>query len=196
MTDTKEQEAAFKALQKHLRELQEQQERERTAQNDAFFRSIPKDAKSLCIHLSHKVRGNPYVKEIQIKYGSDNVLVTIAPAQSGQSFYNDSLDKIATEQKTKQVIEPFENFSKNKSIDAIIYLCNYICDGYQDPIFPDSVQTKWHIWRPIKLAEELKKPLIIGYQNDFCFSAECYEREYITGATKEKIKCETKIVRI
>lgn len=200
-TTTKEQEEAFHALQTMLRGMAEQEEREHAAQKAAarasIFGAIPEDAKTLYIHLSHQISENhPFVREIQNNYGADSVLVTIAPPTSGQSFYDNHLDEIAKTEKTKRVIEPFEQFSAKKSIDAIIYLCNYLCDGYQSPIFPQDVVTGWHIWRPIRLAEQLQKPLIVGYQDRFCFTVECYEREYITGATKEKIKCPIKTVRI
>lgn len=198
---TKEQEEAFQTLQSTLRGIAEQQEREYAAQKAAartgFFGAIPEDAKTLCVHLSHKIREwHPFVQQLQTSYGMDNVLVTVAPEKSGQSFYNDSLDKFAAEEKRKRVIEPFDNFSATKSIDAVIYLCNYLCDGYQSPIFPEDVVTDWHIWRPIRTAEQFQKPLIVGYQQDFCFGVECYEREYLTGVTEEKIKCPIKTVRI
>ncbi len=198
---TKEQGEAFRALQATFKGLAEQQEREIAEQKavarTGFFGAIPEYATSLYIHLSHKISQNhPFVRQLQTSYGADNVLVTVAPERSGQSFYDDSLDKVAAEEKRKRVIEPFENFSAKKCIDAAIYLCNYLCDGYQSPIFPQDVVTDWHIWHPIKLAEQLQKPLIIGYQDRFCFTVDCYEREYITRATKEKIKCPTRIVRI
>ncbi|MEK6949985.1 MAG: hypothetical protein AABX34_07205 [Nanoarchaeota archaeon] len=198
---TQEPEEAFTALQTMFRSMAEREEREiaerKVAERTGFFGAIPEHAKTLYVHLSHKIReGHPFVRELQTSYGIDNVLVTVAPERSGQSFYDDSRDKAAEMGKRKQVIEPFENFSVTKSIDALIYLCNYLCDGYQSPIFPEDVVTKWHIWRPIKLAEQLQKPLIVGYQNGFCFGVKCYEREYLTGATEEKIKCPTKVVRI
>ncbi|MBS3112395.1 hypothetical protein J4459_03970 [Candidatus Woesearchaeota archaeon] len=193
------QEEAFRTLQTLLKGIAEKEEREFTSRKavarDGFFGAIPESAASLYIHLSHKISNrHPYIAELQARLGTDNVLVTIAPDRSGQSFYNGSLDKTAKAEKTRRVIEPFEKFSANKSVDAIVYLCDYVCDGYQDPIFPDSVQTEWHIWRPIRLAEELQKPLVVGYQNNFCFRAECYEREFITD--REKIKCPVTIARI
>lgn len=189
----------LETLQAVLRGMAEQQEREYTAQKAAartgFFGAIPEHAKTLYLHLSHKIPENhPFVQELQTRQGADNVLVTIAPEKSGQSFYTDSLDQVATEQKTKRVIEPFDKFSATKSIDALIYLCNYLCDGYQSPIFPEDVVTDWHIWRPIRLAEQLQKPLIIGYQDDFCFGVKCYEREYITDP--QQVKCPIKTVKI
>ncbi len=197
----KEQEEAFRTLQATFKGMAEQQEREIAEQKavarTGFFGAIPENATSLYIHLSHKISLNHhFVRQLQTSYGADNVLVTVAPERSGQSFYDDSLDKVAAEEKRKRVIEPFENFSAKKGIDAAIYLCNYFCDGYQSPIFPEDVVTDWHIWYPIKLAEQLQKPLIVGYRNGFCFGVKCYEREYLVGATKEKIKCPTRAVKI
>ena len=99
----------------------------------------------------------------------------------------------------KKIVEPFDKFSANKSIDGIIYLCNYLCDGYQSPIFPEDTVTNWHIWHAIRLAEKHQKPLVIGHQNDFCFRAPtpeqmCYEARYVTDP--EKIKCPTKTIHI
>lgn len=200
---TKEQQEALATLQTLFKSMAEQQELESAAQKAAarasIFGAIPQDTTSLYIHLSHQIsEDHPYVREIQKNHGADNVLVTIAPETSGQSFYDNHLDEIAKIEKTKRVIEPFENFSATKSIDAFIYLCNYVCDGYQSPYFPEDVVTTWHIWRSINLAQELQKPLIIGYQNDFCFGVKCYEREYITGSLgdSDKIKCPVRIVRI
>ncbi|HLC91375.1 MAG TPA: hypothetical protein VJI15_06440, partial [Candidatus Nanoarchaeia archaeon] len=64
----------------------------------------------------------------------------------------------------------------------------------QSPLFPQDVETAWHIWRPIRLAEQLQKPLIVGYRQNFCFTVDCYERGYV--ANREKIKCPTTIVKI
>ncbi|MBI2146681.1 hypothetical protein HYU22_05050 [Candidatus Woesearchaeota archaeon] len=197
-SSTNEQQEGLAALQATFKAMAEQQEREYAAHKAAarasIFSAIPKEATSLYIHLSHRIPSHPFIEQIQKDYGSDNVLVTIAPPTSGQSFYDNHLDEIAKIEKTKRVIEPFENFSAKKSIDAILYLCNYLCDGYQSPIFPEDVVTGWHIWRPIRVAEQLQKPLIIGYQDRFCFGVKCYEREYITDP--EKIKCPTKVVNI
>ena len=194
-----EQDEEVTALISVLKGMAEQQEREynarKKAERDSIFGAIPENTKSLYFHLSHRISENhPFVKEMQTNYGIDNVLVTIAPPTSGQSFYGNSRDKAAEIEKRKRVIEPFENFSAKKNIDAIIYLCYYVCDGYQSPYFPEDVVTDWHIWRPIKLAQQLQKPLIVGYQDGFCLGVECYEREYITNP--EKIKCPTKILRI
>ena len=175
-----------------------------------FFGAIPEDTKTLYVHLSHFYhQRNPLVVALQERYGVDNVLVTIAPEKSGQSFYDDSLDQIAEAEKRKRVIEPFENFAAKKSIDAVIYLCNHPCDGYQDPYFPDQIQTQWHIWKAIEPAERLQKSLAVGYGGcEGCYSGtmgvECYEREYITGftrsglasSTKERIKVPARIVKI
>lgn len=192
-------EKAFQDLQTILKATMEKQEQEyvdkKASARSGFFGAIPENTTSLYIHLSHKIPSlHPYVTELQQKYGVDDVLVTIAPERSGQSFHDNYLDEIAHAEKTKQVITPFEEFSAKKDIGAIIYLCDYVCDGYPNPIFPDEVFTDWHIWQPIRLAEQLQKKLIIGYKNDFCFKGECYEREYITN--KEKIKCPVKIVNI
>jgi len=196
---TKEQQQAFAKLQALSKSITEGEEMEdaarKAAQRHGLFGVIPEDAKSLYIHLSHKIsEHHPFVTEIQANYGIDNVLVTIAPPVSGQSFYDNHLDESAKREKTKRVIEPFEQFSARKSIDAIIYLCNYLCDGYQSPLFPQDVETAWHIWRPIRLAEQLQKPLIVGYRQNFCFTVDCYERGYV--ANREKIKCPTTIVKI
>lgn len=203
----------FEVLRTMFKDIAEQEEREyntrKQVQRVAFFNAIPKNAKSLYIHLQHRVPVNHHlVREIQENYGIENVLVTIAPEKSGQSFYSDSLDEIAEIEKRKRITEPFENFYKEGGLDIVIYLCDYICDGYQSPIFPDQVETKWHAWPAIKSAEEHKTPLIIGYNQENCFSGtigvECYEREYLTGITrnrlssitKERVKCPTKIIRI
>ena len=126
MTQTREQEEAFVALQTMLKSMAEQQEREyverKAAERSRFFRAIPEQVTSLYIHLSHRISNHLFVENIRKDYGSDNILVTIAPATSGQSFYDNSRDKIAEAEKRKQVIEPFESFSSRKSIDAIIYL--------------------------------------------------------------------------
>ena len=196
---TKEQQEAFTRLATGLKSYQEQQEREYDArikaQQNSFFGAIPENTTSLYIHLSHRISNrHPFVTGLQTKYGLDNVLVTTAPRESGQSSYNNSRDQIAEAEKTKLVIEPFEKFSATKSIDAIVYLCNYLCDGYQSPIFHDAVVTQWHIWRAIKVAQFSKKPIIIGYQDDFCFRSACYEREYSTNP--EEMKCQTTFVYI
>ncbi len=215
MTDpTKEQEEAFAALKTTLKGIAEQEEREiaerKGTARTGFFGAIPEPAKTLYVHLSHFYHErNPFVVELQTRYGVDNVLVTIAPETSGQSFYDDRLDKIALTEKRKRITEPFENFSAKKDIDAVIYLCRYLCDGYQDPYFPDQITTKWHIWPAIRSAEQLQKQLIVGAQDtDHCYSGtmgvECHAREYITGyaraglasSTKERIKCPAKVVRI
>ena len=175
-----------------------------------FFGAIPEDAKTLYVHLSHFYhQRNPFVVALQERYGVDKVLVTIAPEKSGQSFYDDSLDKIALAEKRKRITEPFEDFSAKKGVDAVIYLCRYLCDGYQDPWFPDQISTDWHILSAIRSAEKLQKPLIVGAQDpDHCYSGtigrECYAREYITGgaraglasSTKERIKVPARVIRV
>ncbi|MDO8655938.1 MAG: hypothetical protein Q7K45_01755 [Nanoarchaeota archaeon] len=198
-TPTKEQQEAFVALQSTFKAIAEQEEREYTArqvaQRTGFFGAIPENATSLYIHLSHKIsKDHHMVRQIQKDYGTENLLITTAPSASGQSFYDNHLDEIAKREKTNRIIKPFKHFSAKKNIDAIIYLCDYLCDGYQSPIFPQDVVTEWHIWRPIKLAQQLQKPLIVGYQQNFCFSVECYEREYITN--QEKIRVPIKIIKI
>ena len=192
-----EQEETFAALQPLLKGIAEREEREfnerRSTPRAAFFGAIPEDAKSLYIHLSHQIpEGHPFVKEIQKNYGSDNVLITSAPSTSGQSFtrFNERIES----EKKERLAKPFADFSAQKSIDAVIYLGNYICDGYQSPIFPQDVENKYHLWHAIRLAEQQQKPLIVGYRNGYCFNVKCYEGEYITNP--EKIKCPTKIVRI
>ncbi len=210
----KEQEEAFQALRSTLKGIAEQQEGEiaeqKAAARTGFFGAIPEDAKTLYVHLSHFYHEkNPFVQELQTCYGVDNILITIAPETSGQSFYDDRLDKIALAEKQKRITEPFENFSARKGIDAVVYLCRYLCDGYQDPYFPDQITTEWHIWPAIRAAEKLQKPLIVGGQDiDQCYSGtigvECRAREYITGyaradlasSTKSRIKCPGTIVRI
>ena len=175
-----------------------------------FFGAIPEEARVFYIHLSHFINDNHlYVRKIKEIYGIDNVLVTVAPAESYQSFYDNHLDKSAEEKKRKMVTEPFDDFAAKKSIDAIIYLCNHPCDGYVDPYFPDQIQTAWHIWKAIEPAERLQKPLTVGYGCcEGCHSGtmgvECHEREYITGftrgnlasRTKGRITVPTKIVRL
>lgn len=190
-----EQEERFADLLTMFKSMAERERMEIDARRKAFFDAIPENTETVYIHLSHTIHpSHLYAREMQEKYGIDNVLVTTAPATSGQSFYDDHLDKTAAEEKRKRIIEPFEKFSKEKSIDVIIYLCNYLCDGYQSPIFPEDVVIDWHIWRPIRLAEQLQKPLIVGYQNRFCFGVECCEREYITNP--KKIKCPVKTFEI
>ena len=204
----------FATLKTMLKGMAEQDEREYATQKwvarTGFFGAIPDEAKTLYIHLSHFISEKHHlVQQLQKNLGIDNVLVTIAPETSGQSFYDDSRDKIALAEKRKQITEPFENFSAMKGIDAVIYLCRHLCDGYQDPYFPDQISTKWHIWPAIKAAEQLQKPLIVGGQDiDHCYSGtigrECCPREYITGyaraglasSTTSKLKCPGKIVRI
>ncbi len=190
-----EAEKAFANLQSLIKAMEEREQGRMSSMRTTFFKAIPETTKRLYIHLSHQISENhPYVKELTTTLGQDNVLITNAPAKSRQSFYDNHLDATAHTHKTKQVITPFEEFTMGKSIDAIMYLCDYLCDGYQSPIFPEDVVTKWHIWRTIELAQKQNLPLVIGYTNPFCFGVKCYEREYITDP--EKMKCKTSIVRI
>jgi len=186
----------FNELIKGLREIAELNEQEftrsRTAKQNSFFNAL-KDSTVVYAHVSHKLKGHNFIKILEENY-KDNILITYAPETSGQSFYDDSRDKAAEIEKRKQVREPLEKFSAKKSIDTVIYLCNYLCDGYQSPIFPEDVITNWHIWHAIKTAENFQKQLIVGYQERFCFGVECYEREYITSP--EKIKFPIKIMEI
>lgn len=203
MTDQNE---AFNALKEMLRSMAENQQRQYDllvkGQQEALQSALPEEAKVLYFHLSHNGPGYnfPLIREAQEQLGSDNVLITVAPENSYQSFYDDHLDASAMEKKTKMVIEPFQEFSARKSIDAIIYLCNYPCDGYQSPIFPEDVVTTWHIWHAINTAENLQKPLIIGYREGrYCFGHGrngCYEGQYLTGQTEEKLSVPRKLVNI
>ena len=130
MTEEKSDEA-FAALKTMLKGMAEQDQQEYAAQKavarTGFLEAIPENAKTVYFHVSHKIsEGHSLVRQAQTSYGMDNVLVTVAPKTSGQSFYDNSRDKAAEMEKRKLVIEPFDNFSAKKSIDAFVYLCNWM----------------------------------------------------------------------
>jgi len=175
-----------------MKGIEESQQRELNARRSRFLDAF-KDVGTLYLHVSNRLEHSSLVKSLQERYG-ENILVTVAPAESWQSSYDDHLDKYAEDKKRKQVIEPFEEFIAKKSIDAVVYLCNYLCDGYRSPIFPEDVVTQWHIWKAIEAAQKFEKPLIVGYLDNFCFGVQCYEREYLADPSKRK--CDVKFFDI
>ena len=172
--------------------MEERQVRESDERQNHFLDAF-KDIGSMYLHVSHRQQGSGLIRQLQERYG-ENILVTYAPDRSGQSSYDDSLDKVAEADKRKRIVEPFEDFIAKKSIDSVVYLCDYLCDGYQSPIFPEDVVTQWHMWIAIQTAEKLQKPLIVGYTNNFCFGVQCYEREYLADSSKRK--CDVKFLDI
>jgi len=52
-------------------------------------------------------------------------------------------------------------------VDALVFLCDYLCDGES------------YVYGQIYLAEELQKPLLVGYTDDFCFQCNCPEIAYM-----------------
>ncbi len=175
-----------------LEAIGEQMHKEHLAQmtyrEQAFLSVIPKDAKTLYIHQSHRLNSNLATK-LEQTYGKQNIIKTNAPAHSGQSFttYYTEIEQ----EKANRLTTPLNEFLKEKSIDAILYLCSSVCDGYQSPIFPEDVETHYHIWHAIRTAQQHQKPLIVGYQDTFCFRARCPEREYITDQERIKIPIST-----
>jgi hypothetical protein len=168
-------------------------EQERKTERNSFFDAIPEYTRALYIHVSHRFnRHNHLIEGIEAQYGIDNILITHAPATSGQSFSH--IDERIEAEKREMLERPVAEFHAQRSIDAIIYFCNSVCDGYQSPIFPQDVETNLHIWHAIRLAEQHKIQLIVAYQDRHCFSAECYEREYI--ANPEKIKCPATVIQV
>lgn len=155
-----------------------------------FFKFIPSDAKRLYIHVSHRFGGHDLLRRIKENYDEDDILITSGPKDSGQSFtsFNEEI-----EVKKKEALERQAAKFSEDGLDVVLYLCNNVCDGYQHPVFPQNVETKLHFWHAMSVAEGLQKPLIIGYEDNFCFSVPCYEREQITD---RKIKCPTRIVRM
>ncbi len=195
MTDLKnpeEIETAVAQLEAIGRQMQEAQIAQMNWREQSFFNSIPKDAKSIYIHQSHQSYQSTLIDKIRTQYGTENVLITGAPARSGQSF-TDYYQEIE-QRKTQALQTPLQEFLQQKSIDAVIYLCSSVCDGYQSPIFPEDVVTNYHIWHAIRTAQQQQKPLIVGYKDNFCFTARCPEREYITNP--EEIKIPTQCINI
>ncbi|OGI64935.1 hypothetical protein A2642_02420 [Candidatus Nomurabacteria bacterium RIFCSPHIGHO2_01_FULL_39_10] len=155
----------------------------------SFFNALPKDAKTLYIHQSHRSPHDNTIQKIEQLYGKENILHTIAPSHSGQSF-TDYYPEIE-QQKADKLNNPLQKFLTEKTLDAIIYLCDFVCDGYQSPIFPEDVVTSYHISHAIHKAQQQQKPLIVGYRNNFCFTVNCPEREYITNPQEMKIPTNT-----
>lgn len=180
------------ALEGLLQGIAQQQKAELNYREQSFFNALPKEAKTLYIHQSHRFYEYKLIEKIQAQFGKENILITGAPSHSGQSF-TDFYPEIE-KQKSERLNNPLTKFLKQKSIDAVIYLCNYVCDGYQSPIFPEDVETGYHIWYAIRIAEQQQKPLIVGYQDTWCFGVRCPEREYITNP--ESIKIPTITIRI
>jgi len=180
------------ALEGLLQGIAQQRKVELNWREQSFFSAIPKEAKTIYMHISHRSYNRELIEKIHEQYGTENILITNAPSHSGQSF-TDFYPEVETK-KRERLVNPVEEFLKQKSIDAVIYLCNSVCDGYQSPIFPEDVETRYHIWHAIRTAEQQQKPLMVGYQDTWCFGVRCPEREYITNS--EKIKVPTRTVQI
>ena len=195
MTDLKNPEEVAQAiaqLEATGRQMQEAQIAQMNWREQSFFNALPKDLKTLYIHQSHRSPYDNIIQKIEQIYGKENILITRAPSHSGQSFTDYDLE--IEKEKTAKLQNPIQRFLKEKSIDAILYLCDFVCDGYQSPIFPEDVVTSYHISHAIHTAQQQQKPLIIGYQNNFCFTVNCPEREYITN--QEKMKVPTQCIRL
>ncbi|GEM_PF-6776612 len=189
LKDPKEIETAIAQLEAIARQMQETQIKEMNWREQSFFNALPKDAKTIYIHQSSNSPHYNLIQKIEQQYGKENILRTIAPARSGQSFteYYPEIEK----EKTAKLQTPLQEFLKEKSIDTVIYLCNSVCDGYQSPIFPEDVVTNYHIWHAIRTAQQQQKPFIVGYQDDFCFQNRCPERIYIQNQEEMKIPTTT-----